>query len=71
VTKELAIAVNALTARWLAHAGADAAVSGIGVWPLLALIAEPAAGDGRTELAAALGIEAEAAMDAARDGGRL
>ena len=66
--KDLAVAVNALTTRWLAHAGAEAkVVSGIGVWALLALIAEPAAGEGRAELAAALGIEADAAMDAARE----
>ena len=64
----LADAVNALTARWLEHAGAEAkVVSGIGVWPLLALIAEPAEGEGRAELAAALGIEAGGAMDAARE----
>ena len=59
-------AVNALTARWLEHAGAEAkVVSGIGVWALLAFIAEPAGGEGRAELAAALGIEADGAMDAA------
>jgi serine protease inhibitor len=65
--RALADAVNALTARWLAREGeAASVVSGIGVWPLLALIAEPAEGPGRAELAAALGIPAEGAMDAAR-----
>ncbi|MBR7832622.1 hypothetical protein KDL01_05090, partial [Actinospica durhamensis] len=61
-------AVNTLTARWLERIDpADALASGIGVWPLLALIADPADGAGRAELASALGIEPEAAIDAARD----
>ena len=68
MNRDLAGAVNALTTRWLAHAGAAAkVVSGIGVWPLLALIAEPADGEGRAELSAALGIGADGAMDAARE----
>ena len=68
MNRDLAGAVNALTTRWLAQAGAAAkVVSGIGVWPLLALIAEPADGEGRAELSAALGIGADGAMDAARE----
>lgn len=60
-------AVNTLTARWLAVAGARAsAVSGLGVWPLLALIAEPSAGPGRAELAAAIGVAPQDAMAHAR-----
>lgn len=64
---DLVAAVNALTARWLAAAGPRAlVVSGLGVWPLLALIAEPSEGPGRAELAAALGVAPEESMADAR-----
>lgn len=63
----LVAAVNTLTAHWLAAAGSRAsAVSGLGVWPLLALIAEPSAGPGRAELAAAIGVAPEDSMAHAR-----
>lgn len=59
-------AVNTLTSRWLEQINAaDRLVSGVGVWPLLAFVADPADGAGRAELAAALGVEPEAAIEAA------
>ncbi|QES46833.1 proteinase inhibitor I4 serpin [Streptomyces venezuelae] len=63
-------AVNRLTARWAreaAEAGGGTVVTAAGVWPLLALLADGAAGPARTELAEALGIPAEAAAEAARE----
>jgi hypothetical protein len=67
VPTRLASVVNVLTARWLAAAGPRAtAATGLGVWPLLALIAEPCEGRGRAELAAAIGIEPDGAMAEAR-----
>jgi len=65
--------VNALTRRWLAAAGADSAgrragvLSALGVWPLLAFLADGADEKTRAELAAALGVPAEEAARAARD----
>ncbi|WP_370374192.1 serpin family protein [Catenulispora sp. GP43] len=65
--------VNALTKRWLAEAGADSAVlSAVGVWPLLAFLADGAAGaddadETRAELSAAIGVPAEEAARAARE----
>ncbi|GHJ48312.1 hypothetical protein Cs7R123_56540 [Catellatospora sp. TT07R-123] len=58
---------NTLTARWAETFSADAsaAVSGAGVWPLLAYLASAADGDGRAELAAAVGLPAEDAPEAA------
>lgn len=59
--------VNALTQRWLARLdGASSVVSGLGVWPLLAYLADAADEPGRTELAAALGVSADDAARAAR-----
>jgi len=59
--------VNALTKRWLATVGADARVlSGLGVWPLLAFLADGADDETRQDLAAALGVPAEEASQAAR-----
>lgn len=58
--------VNTLTKRWLATAGADSRVlSGLGVWPLLAFLADGADEETREELSAALGIPAEHAAQAA------
>ncbi|MFC8527757.1 serpin family protein [Nocardia sp. NPDC057227] len=55
-------AANKLTARWAATAGSsDFAISGAGVWPLLALLTGAAEGQARTELEAALGIPATVA----------
>ncbi|MGV1004869.1 MAG: serpin family protein [Candidatus Nanopelagicales bacterium] len=53
-------AANALTARWCARLGReDFAVSGAGLWPLLALLASAADDSAGAELAAALGRPAE------------
>ncbi|QTE00647.1 serpin family protein [Streptomyces cyanogenus] len=60
-------AVNGLTARW-AHAVHEGTVfSAPGVWPLLAFLADGAAGPARAELAGALGVPAEQAAGAARE----
>ncbi|MEY9909094.1 serine protease inhibitor [Catenulispora sp. MAP12-49] len=60
--------VNALTKRWLAEAGADSAVlSALGVWPLLAFLADGADQETREELSAAIGVPAEEAARAARE----
>lgn len=59
--------VNALTRRWLERRGAEAGVlSGLGVWPLLAFLADAADEPGRAELSAALGVSADDAAEAAR-----
>ncbi|MFI5683824.1 serpin family protein [Streptomyces sp. NPDC051636] len=63
-------AVNALTARWAwaAEGGTGGTVfSAAGVWPLLAFLADGAAGPARAELAEALGLPAEQAAGAARE----
>ncbi|MFD9301445.1 serpin family protein [Streptomyces sp. NPDC060048] len=63
-------AVNALTTHWAGHAatgGAGTVFTAAGVWPLLALLADGAAGPARTELAEALGIPADRAAGAARE----
>ncbi|RST07678.1 proteinase inhibitor I4 serpin [Streptomyces sp. WAC07149] len=67
-------AVNRLTARWAAEAaGGDGdgqggtVLTAAGVWPLLALLADGAAGPARAELAEALGIPAGDAAAAARE----
>ncbi|MFE4632677.1 serpin family protein [Streptomyces sp. NPDC056773] len=63
-------AVNALTSRWAGHAAADGTgtvFTAAGVWPLLALLADGAAGPARTELEEALGIPAGTAAGAARE----
>ncbi|GAA1406364.1 serpin family protein [Catellatospora coxensis] len=62
------VGANALTRRWVAtiESGGSSAVSGAGVWPLLAYLAPAADGDGREELTAAVGIPAsDAAAGAA------
>ncbi|NKY86948.1 serpin family protein [Nocardia veterana] len=59
-------AANALTEKWCEAAGSeDFALSGCGIWPLLALLARPAAEPARSELATAAGISAMSAHDAA------
>ncbi|MFF1409196.1 serpin family protein [Streptomyces sp. NPDC058289] len=63
-------AVNALTSRWAGRAvtGDEGTVlTAAGVWPLLALLADGAAGPARSELEQALGIPADTAVDAARE----
>lgn len=60
--------VNALTKRWLAKAGSDSRVlSALGVWPLLAFLADGGDEETRADLSAALGVRAEAAARAARE----
>ncbi|BCJ74984.1 hypothetical protein CS0771_45280 [Catellatospora sp. IY07-71] len=58
---------NALTRRWVDTLGYEAsvAVSGAGVWPLLAYLAPAADGAGRDELSAAAGLAADDAAGAA------
>jgi hypothetical protein len=61
-------AVNGLTARWVATLPEDGTVlAAAGVWPLLGLLADGAAGPARQELSAALGIPADGAATGARD----
>ncbi|GAA3373743.1 serpin family protein [Streptomyces racemochromogenes] len=63
-------AVNRLTARWAAEAaGGDGGtvLTAAGVWPLLALLADGAAGPARAELEQALGIPAGDAAGAGRE----
>jgi serine protease inhibitor len=60
-------AVNELTARWAGVPEDGTAFSAAGVWPLLAHLADGAAGEARTELAEALGIDAGQAAGAARE----
>jgi serine protease inhibitor len=60
--------VNALTKRWLAVQGDGSTVlSGLGVWPLLAFLADAANEPGRGELQEALGVSADEAAAAARE----
>ncbi|MFF4020336.1 serpin family protein [Streptomyces sp. NPDC001843] len=59
--------VNRLTARWAGAADGGTVVSAAGVWPLLAFLADGAAGPARAELAEALGLPAEQAAGAARE----
>lgn len=60
-------AVNDLTARWARDAVGEqgTALTAAGLWPLLALLAGPADGPARKELAEAVGVEAEDAVRAA------
>lgn len=57
-------AINALTARWVAALPDDVirhgtVASGVGIWPLLAILAGAAGGEARVQLAAAVGIDAD------------
>lgn len=57
-------AINALTARWVSALPTEAleggtALSGVGVWPLLAILSDAARGHARAELAGAVGIAPE------------
>ncbi|MET8451784.1 serpin family protein [Streptomyces sp. NPDC005209] len=60
-------AVNGLTARWAGTTGDGTVFSAAGVWPLLAFLADGAAGPARAELSQALGLPAEQAAGAARE----
>ncbi len=58
--------VNALTARWaLTHRRGNNALSGVGCWILLAMLASGAGGPARSELETALGLPADVALEAA------
>nr|WP_145492393.1 MULTISPECIES: serpin family protein [Streptomyces] len=59
--------VNGLTARWGATARGGTVFSAAGVWPLLALLADGAAGPARQELTEVLGVPAEQAAATARE----
>lgn len=68
VSTSVVDAVNTLTTRWCAVAGEDDfAVSGAGVWPLLALLTSAADEFAQRDLVAALGIPACDAQRAALD----
>ncbi|MGV1004456.1 MAG: serpin family protein [Candidatus Nanopelagicales bacterium] len=59
-------AANTLTARWCSQlSGEDYALSGAGLWPLLALLASAADDPAAAELSAALGRPADAAQQEA------
>lgn len=60
-------AANRLTARWATRVSAGTVFSAAGVWPLLALLADGAAGAAREELEEALGLPADQAGAAARE----
>ncbi|MFD0901270.1 serpin family protein [Actinomadura sediminis] len=62
-------ASNELTARWARHActGETTALSGAGLWPLLALLAAAADGPGRAELRDAVGRDPADADRGARE----
>lgn len=60
-------AANRLTARWASEVRAGTVFSAAGVWPLLALLTDGAAGAAREELEEALGLPARQAGSAARE----
>ncbi len=58
--------VRGLTARWVREVGGGSTVvSGLGVWPLLGILATAADEPGRAELAEAIGVDAVGAASAA------
>ncbi|MEU5771508.1 serpin family protein [Streptomyces asoensis] len=60
--------VNGLTRRWAEGLSDDGTVfAAAGVWPLLGVLADAAAGPAREELSDALGVPADGAAAAARD----
>ncbi|MFH9816522.1 serpin family protein [Streptomyces sp. NPDC017230] len=67
VSKATIRAVNGLTARWADTTSGGTVFSAVGVWPLLALLADGAAGAARAELAQAVGVPADRAGGAARE----
>ncbi|MBK3581753.1 proteinase inhibitor I4 serpin [Streptomyces sp. MBT65] len=60
-------AVNRLTARWADATTGGTVFSAAGVWPLLAFLADGAAGAARAELSDAMGVAADQAGAAARE----
>ncbi|MFF3918323.1 serpin family protein [Streptomyces sp. NPDC001852] len=67
VTAETVRRVNGLTARWAQALPEGTVFSAPGVWPLLAFLADGAAGPARAELSEALGLAADPAAGAARE----
>ncbi|MFI9826435.1 serpin family protein [Streptomyces sp. NPDC051913] len=67
VTNATIQAVNGLTARWAGASEGGTVFSAAGVWPLLAFLADGAAGAARAELAEAVGMPAEESAGAARE----
>ncbi|MFI2201432.1 serpin family protein [Streptomyces sp. NPDC020192] len=67
MTAETVRRVNGLTARWAQALPEGTVFSAPGVWPLLAFLADGAAGPARAELAGALGVPASQAAGAARE----
>ncbi|MDQ0599188.1 serine protease inhibitor [Streptomyces canus] len=67
VTNATIRAVNDLTSRWAGASKGGTVFSAAGVWPLLAFLADGAAGRAREELAEALGVPAGRAAVAARE----
>ncbi|MYW47025.1 proteinase inhibitor I4 serpin, partial [Streptomyces sp. SID161] len=65
VTEETVRRVNGLTARWAQTPSEGTVFSAPCVWPLLAFLADGAAGPARAELAGALGVPAGQAAGAA------
>lgn len=64
--EDLVQAVNQLTSRWVRTLPpGNTVVSGLGLWPLLAILATAADEPGRTELAEATGLPAETSADRA------
>ncbi|MEV0245651.1 serpin family protein [Nocardia sp. NPDC050712] len=62
------LASNRLTAAWCRSAApGDFVLSGVGLWPLLAVLADAAAGPARAELEGAIGIPVAVAREAALD----
>ncbi|MFC9894304.1 serpin family protein [Nocardia sp. NPDC127579] len=60
------LASNRVTADWCASAPAgDFVLSGVGVWPLLAILADAAEGPARAELARVIGVPVTAARESA------
>jgi serine protease inhibitor len=64
---ETVSAVNALTAAWAQRTRQGTVFSAAGVWPLLAFLAEGAAGPARDELTRAVGLQADQAAAGARE----
>lgn len=64
---DLARAANWLTARWARSISIDGSValSGAGMWPIIAILASAAEGPAREELSAAAGIETAEGVDSA------
>ncbi|KOU70086.1 proteinase inhibitor I4 serpin [Streptomyces sp. MMG1533] len=60
-------AVNGLSARWAGTVEGGTVFSAVGVWPLLAFLADGATGAARKELAEAVGMPADQAAAAARE----